>query len=150
MDDAEKKRLKKFGKSLVEKRSAELRQQLARSNSATFGSDEYIRNEIEIRQKEQKVRLEDRAISKAEMECNFITRPQDFDLCQPYLEIQGHFWQCKNCGDYIPMATAHRLKCSCGNILLDGSDRVFAVDDEGLLRLVRVLGKISASLKKES
>jgi hypothetical protein len=44
MDSAEKKRLKKFGKHLVEQRSRELQDRLHEANPEPVGSDGWVRN----------------------------------------------------------------------------------------------------------
>ena len=53
MDKDRKKELRKLSKQIVEQHSAELRRDLASRNSAPFGSDEYLRNEIALRQRER-------------------------------------------------------------------------------------------------
>jgi hypothetical protein len=142
MDRAEKHRLKQLGKEIVAKRSEELRRQLATTNPAPFASDEYLRNEIEIREKERSVRADDRVYTADEIREHFVVRPQEFDLRGTYPAISGHFWQCGECGDVIPTITGKRLICTCENICVDGISRDFRVRDEGALRLVRLLGRV--------
>ncbi len=68
MDEAEKRRLRKLGKEIVEKRSAELRQQIAGTNPAPFTSDNYICSEIAIRKKHRVIRDTDRVVCRVDME----------------------------------------------------------------------------------
>ena len=72
MDNTEKKRLKKLGKQIVEKRAADLRAKLASTNPAPFASDEFLRNEIAIRDKERQLRKEQRVFSQEEIVADFV------------------------------------------------------------------------------
>ena len=139
MDKAEKKRLKKLGKELVQRRSDELHAQLASTNPAPFASDEYLRNEIAIREKERQLRKEQRAYSQQEILANFVVRPLGFDLSATYPGSDDNYWECRECGDFIPTVLARVLQCGCGNVRITQAG--FVVRDEGCLRLVRLLGK---------
>ncbi|MBL8800073.1 MAG: hypothetical protein JNM56_39690 [Planctomycetia bacterium] len=143
MDKDEKKRLKKLGKAVVEQRSAQLRAQLDATNPAPFASDDYVRNEIAIREKERAIRGSDRVHHGADVRRDFTMRPLEFDLRHLYPASPDNFWECRRCGDFLPTLTQRRLICSCGNVCLDAAAGTFAVRDEGILRLVRLLGKVA-------
>jgi hypothetical protein len=148
MDSYDKRRLKKLGKNILEKRSEEIRALLAQTNPAPFASEEYLQNEITIRKKEQALRTNDRVLSGAEIRQEFIVRPIDFELHNVYLPIPDQYWECRSCGDFVPAWTNSILICACRNIHLvhlnDFQNQIM-VQDQGQIRLVRLMGKATRS-----
>jgi len=90
-----KRSIKQLGKALVEKRSAELREQLAATNTAPFASDEYVRNEIAIREKERAIRSSDAVHVGAAIRRDIIVRQVEFNLQEAYPGSPAHFWECQ-------------------------------------------------------
>jgi hypothetical protein len=143
MDREEKRRLKKLGKSLVEKRSSELRTILDQTNPASPLSDAFIENEIKIRKKEHSLRSEERIRKSDKMRKDFIIRPIEFDLAEYYPDVPGWYWECRVCGDFLPTWTKKKLCCSCGAVRLNDDKKCqYRFLDEGQLRLVRLQGKV--------
>ena len=142
MDKQEKRRLKKLGKELVEKRSKELQQQLESTNSAPFASDEYVRNEIAIRHKERLLRKYRGVFPGDYIRGNFIVRAIEYDLHEGYPGSPDNYWECRSCGTFLSTLPSLEVTCPCGNLTLTPEE--FYVKDESTLLLVRLLGKVDS------
>lgn len=141
--DAERKReLKKLGKQIVEKRSAELKEALAKTNPAPFASDEYIANEIAVRHKSRSLRQNVRRRCSEEVRRDFIVQPCEFEPTGRYPGgAKEDYWECRRCGDFLPSVPVP-TQCRCGNL------RYGLVRRDGLIRLEAyrgVLGKPTVS-----
>lgn len=147
MDEAEKRRLKKLGRQLVLKRSEELKQRLAQTNSAPFASDEYLANEIAIRATEKALRCNPRVYSAAEIRASFVIHPLDYDPNGIYPFGHNDYWECRQCGDFVPtVLPATHCRCSNVSVQKNGFDLELQVTDVGLVRLVRLLAKARDTL----
>lgn len=158
MDKAEKKRLKRAGKQIVEDRSRELLDDLKKTNPAEPLSDEYIRNEIAIREKERAFRHAfDGAQPRRAIEKHFVLHPAEPDFENPGFAPNDCWW-CRTCDELVPSQPAVALSCRCGNIYIEplkydvqigpgGGEEIrrisaFEVRDRARVQYVRLLGAV--------
>lgn len=117
MDAERRKQLKREGKALLERRSREVQEDLAATNPAEFASDEYVRNEIEIRQKERAIRRVASSVPRAEIERHFVLRIITDELSRGFLVSDNAFLLCQRCSEVLPSAPICPMACSCGNLV---------------------------------
>lgn len=119
MDKAQKKRLKNLGKEIAERQSRELREALSQTNPAPFGSDQYLRNEIELRKREKQIRstpAKAQQLNKIEQDYVLLSMHKDpahsgFGLDQ--------YWLCQDCKYLVSSEPAEPEQCQCGNLYIE-------------------------------
>ncbi len=158
VDKAEKKRLKQLGKQVVADRSKKLLDDLGKTNPAEPLSDEYIRNEIAIREKERMLRqAADRTQPRWAIEKHFVLHAVEPDFERPGF-APNDYWSCAICEEMVPSQPAVALSCACGNIYIepvkyavqigpDGGETIqrvsaFKVRDRANVQYVRLLGAV--------
>lgn len=118
MNSEEKKRLKKIGKELVKKRSHKLRETLSKTNPANFSSDQYLKNEIEIRKREKQLRSSSVVKSLTEAEKEYVIISAE-EVGQQNTFGYDLYWLCKNCNFLIPSEPEKPERCNCQNIYIE-------------------------------
>lgn len=116
MDKERKRQLKRLGKDLVEKQSASLNEARAQTNTAPFASDEHLRNEIEIRKAERRLRTEMPRVQRVEDALEsyvFWPKPQPSTLDRG---DDREYWHCTSCSHLVPSIAIPATRCACGNV----------------------------------
>jgi hypothetical protein len=117
MDAETKRKLKKLGKAEVERRSAELRADLAEANPAPIGSDEWGERYKRGTERERWLRKKLPLLRKKRLEALFVVRREGppGSIAGP-----GEYVLCTTCGSAAPTALPRKLfywaSCGCGNI----------------------------------
>src|SRR5262249_19711621 len=120
MDDAEKRRLKKLGKKLVEKQSRELQELLREANPAPIGSDEWARGYRAGIEKERQVRAAppDR-LTAEQVRKDFVLIPVEGEGLGGLFGVPTWYHECPVCGDVLHSVPQQSVTCSCGNLIID-------------------------------
>jgi hypothetical protein len=142
MDEAEKRRLKKLGKKLVERRSRELRECLREANPAPIGSDEWARNYRAGVEREKQLRAAppDRIPAAEVKEC-FALLPVEGEGAGGLLSVPTWYYECASCGDVLHSAARQSVSCSCGNLLVDVKAGQVRSRSMEKARLVKLIGR---------
>jgi hypothetical protein len=139
MDEAEKKRLKKLGKKLVEQQSRLLREALREANPAPIGSDEWMKNYRALIARDRQLRERPPAyIPAGEARRDFVLL--ECEKATSFGE-QPLYYQCSYCCDLLHAATLRPVVCSCGNLFLDEEALQVACRSIEQVRLVKLLAR---------
>jgi hypothetical protein len=140
MDEAEKRRLKKLGKQMVEQQSRELQERLAEANPAPTGSDEWARNykTQTLRERDLRRSPPDR-IAGTEASRDFVLN--EVDPGPRFSGVPTWYVECPQCHDLLHTVPTQSVACSCGSIRLDLADRQFLVAPETQPRFVRLIAR---------
>lgn len=137
MDEAEKRRLKKLGKKLVEQQSRELQERLHEANPAPVGSDEWVKGYRAGVERERQFRRHRRTESPPRRHGASLSssaRSQIFGVPTWYHE-------CPVCGDLLHSVPQQTVACSCGNLLVDIDALQVASCSIEQVRLVKFIGR---------
>jgi hypothetical protein len=139
MDEAEKKRLKKLGKKLVERQSRRLREVLREANPAPPDSEVWLRNYRVLLARDRRLRESPPTfIPAGEALRDFVLlicdNPDSFGE-------QPLYFQCSCCGDLLHSATLRPGICSCGNLFFDEEALQVACRSIEQARLVKLLAR---------
>lgn len=140
MDDAEKRKLKRLGKQIVEQRSRELQERLAEANPAPVGSDAWAQNFRAQTLRERKLRrLPPDRISGSEALRDFVLN--EVDPGPNFSGVPTWYVECPRCHDLLHTVPTQPVVCSCANISLDLPHRQILVAPETQPRLVRLIAR---------
>lgn len=140
MNDAEKRRLKKIGKQVVEQQSRELHERLAEANPAPIGSDAWARNykAQTLRERELRRSPPDK-IAALEVAQEFLLHPADPG--PNFLGVPTWYIECPRCHDLLHTVPTQSVACSCGGMRLELATRKIEVDNEIQPRFVRLIAR---------
>jgi len=140
MDDANKRKLKKLGKQMVEQQSRVLQARLAEANPAPIGSDEWASNYKSqvLRERELRQSPPDR-ISASDAARDFVLN--EVDPGPHSLGVPTWFVECPQCLDLLHTTPTESVVCSCGAIRLDPVTRQFSVASETAPRFVKLIAR---------
>lgn len=144
MDEAEKRRLKKLGKKLVEQQSRELQERLREANRAPIGSDEWARGYRAGVEREKQLRAAppDR-IPAAEVRESFVLLAVEGEGSGGLLGVPTWYYECPSCGDVLHSVPQQSVICSCGNLLVDVETGEVGSRSIEQARLVKLIGRAS-------
>jgi len=142
MDKAERKRLKKLGKAIVEKQSQEVRAALSEANPAAIGTPEWVANfkaQSEERRRLRKsspdfIPPDDARRDWVTLSCEQLHGPEFW--CVP-----TWYYHCARCGSLLHSCAEFQAWCSCGNVSIDPDTRVITIKDRGTVTLKRLVPK---------
>jgi hypothetical protein len=142
MDEAEKRRLKKLGKKLVEQQSRELQEAHHEANPSPIGSDEWARGYRAgvLREKQLQAAPPDR-ISAAELKATFALLPVEGEGSGGLLGFPTWYYECPSCGDVLHSVPRETVSCSCGELRVDVGVGPVAKFPAERLRLVKLIGR---------
>jgi hypothetical protein len=144
MDEAERKRLKNQGKELVQKRSQEVRDALARANPAPITDPQWAKNYKTQNQKEREFRSNPPDyISARDAQLNWELLTVDDSFRFGFPVALWHYYECSSCRDLIHALPVKSIACSCGAIRLDVDEVELSAAPEHPLRLVKLIAKAS-------
>lgn len=140
MDDAEKRRLKKLGKQIVEQEFRERQARLAEANPAPIGSDEWAQNykAQTLRERELRRSPPDR-ISAADAARDFVL--SEVDPKSDFAAAPTLYAECPRCRDLLHTVAARSVACSCRSIQMNVQDGLFLVAPEMHLRFVLLIAR---------
>ena len=140
MDDAERRRLKKLGKRMVEQQSLELEARLAEANPARVGSDAWARSYKAGTARERELRASppDR-IAGADALREFVLH--NVDPGPGFAGVPTWYVECSRCHDLLHTVPKEAVNCSCGSVGLDPATRQFLVAPETQTRFVKLIGR---------
>jgi hypothetical protein len=142
MEEAEKRRLKKLGKKLVEQQSRELEERLREANPAPSGSDEWARNYRAGLQRERQLRAAPPdQIPAVVVKANFVLLPVEGQGSGGILGIPTWYYECPSCGDVLHSTPRESVSCSCGNLLVDVENGQVGSRSIEQVRLVQLIGR---------
>lgn len=140
MDAAEKRRLKKLGKQLVEQQSRDIHARLAEANPAPVGSDEWVGNYKAQTTRERELRKSppDR-IPAAEASREFVL--DEVDPGRNFAGVPTWYVQCPACHDLLHTVPTQSVACSCGAVRLDLAEHALKVAPNTRPRIVRLIAR---------
>lgn len=144
MDAEHKKALKRLGKAEVERRSSQLRAQLAESNPAPAGSDAWARNYRTGTDRERWLRRALPTLNQQRVTELFVVSPITDPGWRPH---PGAYVRCNGCGSVAPVIIPRRPfywgACACGNVKLRaiGPWREAEVRDPSKISPVKLIGR---------
>ena len=151
MEKDERKRLKKLGKEIVERKSQDVRDALARANAAPVGSDEWAANYREQTTRERELRINPPdVISAEEASQNWITLSTDQVHGREFIPVRTVFYQCRKCNSLVHSAPQSVAGCACGNITIDPHRHDIAVQDATLVSRVKLLATTDKNQPKRT
>lgn len=144
MDAAEKRRLKKLGKRLVEQRSQELQERLHEANPAPVGSDEWVTNyKAEVERDRQLRKAPPDRLSESEAAAQFVLQP--VDSADRFVGVPTWYVQCPRCHDLLHSVPTGPVACTCGAVKLttSGDFPILQADvtQDVQPRVVRLIGR---------
>ncbi|HZN68204.1 MAG TPA: hypothetical protein VFB66_23160 [Tepidisphaeraceae bacterium] len=144
MDAAEKRRLKKLGKQLVQQQSRDLQARLAEANPAPAGSDEWVRNYRAQTTRERELRQSppDR-IPAAEASRGFVL--DEMDAGPNFGGVPTWYVQCPACNDLLHTVPTQSVACTCGAVRLDLVEQALEVASNTRPRIVRLIPRGDAA-----
>ena len=120
MDAAEKRRLKKLGRRLVEHRSQELQERLHEANPAPVGSDEWVTNyKAEVERDRQLRKAPPDRLSNSEAAAEYVLLP--VDPGDRFIGVPTWYVQCPRCHDLLHSVPTKPVACACGAVQLTTS-----------------------------
>jgi hypothetical protein len=142
MDEAEKRRLKKLGKNLVEQQSQDLRERLREANPAPVGSDEWATGYRAGVERERQLRAAppDR-LSAEDALREFVLQPVEGEVPREVFGVPGRYRECPVCRDLLHSLPQHTISCACGNLLVDIESLQVASRSIEPVRLVKLIGR---------
>ena len=140
MDDAHKRRLKKLGKEMIERRSRDLQTRLTEGNPAPVDSDAWARNykAQTLRQRELRRSPPDR-IAASDASRDFVLN--EVDPGPSFSGVSTWYVECPRCHDLLHTVPIESVACSCGAIQLDIATRRFLVAPETQPRFVKLIAR---------
>jgi hypothetical protein len=140
MNPAERRRLKRLGKRLVEQRSRELEDALREANPAPSGSDEWARGYRAGVERERRLRASppDR-LTAEEARRDFVLLPVGGEGLDGLPGAPTWYYQCPSCGDLLHSGARTCLACACGGLAIDieaGQVAGRLIDQARLVKLV--------------
>src|SRR5689334_18321947 len=115
MEKAEKRRLKKLGKKLVEQQSRELDERLREANPAPVGSDEWARNYRAGVERERQLRADPAGrVPAADVRKGFVLLTVAEEGPCGLARLPTWYYECPACGDVLHSVPRRPVKCGCG------------------------------------
>ena len=148
MDQATRRKLKKAGKTEIERQSSELRARLKESNPADIGDPQWSENYREVTLKEKEYKRNRSIVYLAsDVGTEFLLNPVDIDWSRGYIPVPGYYLQCKSCGDVVPMNPEKELSCGCEAIVISPDvDRISF--NPNMVVAAKLIAKSSAGQSK--
>lgn len=144
MNKEKKKYLKNIGKKIIDDRSEELKKILHESNPVSTSDPVWIKNYKETSIREKHYRNNRSKIYPKDMiGVSFLLLQVPVDMTIEYLPIQGYYFYCLICGDLVPMNPEIDLKCQCGLISLESTNKNVSFTPEKV-KVVKLIAKASS------
>lgn len=137
MDKQTRKKLKNWGKSEVERQSAEINARLTAANPADISSEQWIKNYRTGTEREIWLRKNTPVLSPEQLNRLFIVSEN----------MSGSYAQCGYCYYALPLTreldVGQDIQCQCGNFVIWRSDEGyhFECQQPDSVRTIRLLGR---------